>query len=380
MTPLDVAAAARRIHSDLPVIDGHNDLPWALRTEAGGDLDAADPRGPLPRFHTDVPRMLEGGVGGQFWSVYVPADIPEPFAETMAQIDLVEHIAARDARLEMARTASDARRIRSGGRIACLLGAEGGHAIEGSLDKLAALAERGVRYMTLTHSDTLPWADSATDDARHGGLTDFGCDVVRAMNGLGMLVDLSHVSVDTMRAALAVSEAPVIASHSNAAALAPHPRNIPDDVLAEIGRRGGVVMAVFFPGFVVASTARKMVEMFDTWRRVRAEFDGDEKAIADEMDRIESGLAVDRGTVAGVVDHIEHIAAVAGVDAVGLGSDFDGMTLTPDGLEDVSCYPAITEELLRRDWSEADIRKVLGDNTLRVLAAAEAAGAAPPAR
>ncbi len=371
MTPPDLAAAARRIHADLPVVDGHNDLPWALRIRAAGDLDAADPRGPLPDFHTDVPRLLTGGVGAQFWSVYVPADIPNPFAETLAQIDLVQRMAARDDRLVMARTAADVAHIRARGRIACLLGAEGGHSIEGSLEKLATLAGRGVRYMTLTHSDTLPWADSATDDARHGGLTEFGRDVVREMNRLGMLVDLSHVSVGTMRAALEVSAAPVIASHSNAAALAPHPRNIPDDVLAEIGRRGGVVMAVFFPGFVVEATAQTLLEMFDAWRRVRAEKAGDEAAIQDEMDRIESGLAVDRGTVADVVDHIEHIAEVAGVDAVGLGSDFDGMTMTPVGLEDVSCYPAITEELLRRGWGETEIRKVLGENTLRVLASAE---------
>lgn len=373
MTVPDLAATARRIHADLPVVDGHNDLPWALRTKAAGDLDAADPRGPLPEFHTDVPRLVEGGVGAQFWSVYVPADTPSPFAATLSQIDLVERMAGRDARLAMACTAAEVRRVRAEGKIACMLGAEGGHSIEGSLDKLATLAERGVRYMTLTHSDTLPWADSATDDARHGGLTDFGRDVVRAMNRVGMLVDLSHVSVDTMHAALQVSTAPVIASHSNAAALAPHPRNLPDEVLAEIGRRGGVVMAVFFPGFVVAATARTMLEMFDTWRKVRAELAGDEAAIQAEMDRIEAGLAVDRGTVADVVDHIEHIARVAGVDAVGLGSDFDGMTMTPAGLEDVSCYPAITEELLRRGWGEPEIRKVLGENTLRVLEEAERA-------
>ena len=367
-----MSAAARRIHRDLPVIDGHNDLPWAIRTKAAGSLDAANPSGPLPGYHTDVPRLNAGGVGGQFWSVYVPTDIAEPHRETLAQIDLVEAMAAHDEQLVMARTAADVRRIRSEGRIACLLGAEGGHAIEGSIEKLRVLASRGVRYMTLTHSDTIGWADSATDTARHGGLTDFGRDVVSEMNRLGILVDLSHVSVGTMRDALATSNAPVIASHSNAAALAPHPRNIPDDLLAEIGTRGGVVMVVFFPGFVVRSTAEAMVGMFGTWRDIRRRHIGDEAAIAAMMDRIEAGMELDRGTVADVVDHIEHIAEVAGVDAVGLGSDFDGMSMTPDGLEDVSCYPAITSELLRRSWSESDIRKVLGENSLRVLEAAEA--------
>jgi len=375
MHDTDIAAAAARIHADLPVVDGHNDLPWRLRSEASGDLAQTNPAGHLPGFHTDIPRMLRGGVGAQFWSVYVPADIAAPFAETMAQIDLVERMVRSNPRLAMARTAAEALAIRREGKIACLLGAEGGHSIEGSLANLAALAQRGVRYLTLTHSDTLPWADSATDERRHGGLTGFGCDVVREMNRLGMLVDLSHVSVETMCDALAVSTAPMIASHSNAAALAPHPRNIPDDVLAAIGAAGGVVMTVFFPGFVVASTATVMVEMFATWRRVRVDLAGDETAIAAEMARIESGLAIDRGTVAAVVDHIEHIARIAGIEAVGLGSDFDGMTITPVGLEDVSCYPAITEELLRRGWVEPDIRKVLGENTMRVLAAAETVAA-----
>ncbi len=366
-----VAKTVRRIHADLPVVDGHNDLPWRLRTEAAGDLAAADPSGDLPGFHTDVPRLLRGGVGAQFWSVYVPADIESPFETTLSQIDLVEEMTASDDRLAMARTAAEARAARGSGRIASLLGAEGGHSIAGSLDNLRRLAERGVRYMTLTHSDTTAWADSATDEPRHGGLTDFGRDVIREMNRLGMLVDLSHVAATTMREALAVSEAPVIASHSNAAALAPHPRNVPDDVLAEIGARGGVVMAVFFPGFLIPATAAALVDLFTHWRRIRRELAGDEAAIAAEIERVEAGMDLDHGAVGDVVDHIEHIADVAGVDAVGLGSDFDGMTMTPAGLEDVSCYPAITEELLRRSWSEGDVRKVLGENTLRVLEAAE---------
>ena len=370
------AMVARRIHDTLPVVDGHNDLPWALRTGADGDLEAADPSGPLPRLHTDIGRLIEGGVGGQFWSVYVPADHPEPFAATNAQIDLVEEMARRDDRLAMARTADDVRRLRSDGRVASLLGAEGGHSIEGSLANLERLAERGVRYMTLTHSNTTEWADSATDEARHDGLSDFGHEVVGAMNRLGMLIDISHVAATTMRDAIATSVAPVIASHSNAHAVAPHPRNIPDDVLADVGRTGGVVMAVFFPGFLVPATATAMLRLFDTWREVRARLAGDERAITDELARGEAGLDVDPGSSAVVADHIEHIADRAGVDAVGLGSDYDGMTLTPADMPDVTSYPRITEVLLARGWSEGDLRKLLGDNILRVMDAADAVASA----
>jgi membrane dipeptidase len=359
--------AAVRIHADLPVVDGHNDLPWKLQTLAEGDLDRLDPHGDLPGFHTDIPRMLAGGVGAQLWSVYVPADIDQPFTRTIAQIDLVERMVGRDERLALARTGSEARAIRDSGRIASLMGAEGGHSIEGSLDNLHALAARGVRYMTLTHSDTIDWADSATDEARHGGLTAFGRDVVREMNRIGMLVDLSHVSVDTMRDALDTTDAPVIASHSNSYALAPHPRNIPDDVLRAIGDGGGVIMSVFFSGFVVAETARQVTKMFDALRRLRHELAGDEAAIDAEFERLQGEQDLEPGSVADVVDHIEHIAEVAGIDAVGIGSDFDGTFLTPHGLEDVSCYPAITDELLKRGWGEHEIRKVLGENSLRVL-------------
>lgn len=349
---------ALAIHRTLPVVDGHNDLPWKLRTEADGP------------FHTDIDRMLAGGVGAQFWSVYVPSDIEGPFRQTMQQIDLVESMVAGDDRLALARTASEARAIRERGRIASLIGAEGGHCIEGSLGNLATLASRGVRYMTLTHSDTTEWADSATDTALHDGLTSFGREVVREMNRLGMLVDISHVSAATMRDALDESEVPVIASHSNAYTLAPHPRNIPDDVLREIGDRGGVVMVVFYPGFLVAESAVAANQMFDDHRALREQFAGDEKRIAIEWESLESQTELERGSVDDLVDHVEYISGLAGVDAVGLGSDFDGMPLTPVGLEDVSSYPSITDELLRRGWAESDIRKVLGENTLRVLEAA----------
>ena len=362
-----ISDRSREIHTTLPVVDGHNDLPWRLRTTSGGDLEQTDPRNHLDGFHTDTPRLLDGGVGAQLWSVYVPADVQDPFQQTMAQIDLVEAMVDRDDRLVAARSGREARRIRAQGRVASLLGAEGGHSIDNSMENLYTLADRGVRYMTLTHSDTTEWADSATDEPAHGGLAAFGRDVVREMNRLGVLVDISHVSAATMRDALDASSAPVIASHSNAYALAPHPRNIPDDVLREIGDRRGVVMVAFFPGFVVPETAEKMQAMFAEWRRLRERLAGDEAAIAAEIDRRESEMALDLGVASDVVDHIEYIAAIAGVDAVGLGSDFDGMTIAPVGLDDASCYPAITDELLSRGWPEADIRKVLGDNSLRVL-------------
>jgi membrane dipeptidase len=367
----DHIAAARRIHTDLPVVDGHNDLPWAIRSRADSDLERADPSGSLPDYHTDIPRLLQGGVGGQFWSVYVPADSEHPHRMTLEQTDLVKRMVAHDDRLELASTAADVRRIRAEGRIASLMGAEGGHSIENSLDKLRALHDAGVRYMTLTHLDTTDWADSGTDAPRHGGLNDFCRDVVREMNRLGMLVDVSHVSVDTMRDALDTSRAPIIASHSNADALAPHPRNVPDDVLAAIGASGGVVMVAFFSAFVVAETAAILGELYPKWREIRRRYAGDEERIRQEIERTEAGVEWDLGTVSDVVDHIEHVAAVAGVDAVGLGSDFDGCSMIPAGLEDVSRYPAITVELLRRGWTESDIRGVLGNNILRVLEAAE---------
>ncbi|HSM02292.1 MAG TPA: dipeptidase [Acidimicrobiia bacterium] len=366
-------AAAERIHADLPVVDGHNDLPWEIRVRAGGSLDRADPRQRLEGYHTDYPRLLAGGVGGQFWSVFVPAWADGPLAYTHRQIDLVEEMAALAPSLTaMARTANEARTIRASGRVAGLLGAEGGHSIENSLDALSGLHERGVRYLTLTHADTIDWADSATDDPRHGGLTEFGRDVIADMNRLGMLVDVSHVSADAMRQAIEASRAPVIASHSSAFALAPHPRNVPDDVVEMIAAGGGVVMVTFVPAFIVPGTARIALDMFEERRQLRAQFAPDDEEGYSSAARHRFGSQeMDLGTVADVVDHIEHVARVGGVDHVGLGGDFDGVEATPAGLEDVSCYPGITEELLRRGWGEPEIRKVLGDNVLRALEVAE---------
>jgi membrane dipeptidase len=376
----DHLEAARRIHRSLPVFDGHNDLPWAIRLGAEGSLETADPRGPLPDYHTDVPRLLEGGVGAQFWSVFVPVWNATPLRTTIEQIDLVHRMVARCApSLELARTSTDVERIRTEGHVACLLGVEGGHSMEGSLGALRVFARLGVRYMTLTHGANTEWADSATDDAQHGGLTAFGTDVVRAMNDIGMLVDLSHVSVETMWDALAVSAAPVIASHSGAYALAAHPRNVPDDVLSAIAENGGVVMVNFFSGFVIESSAKKVQAIFAEAMQLQDEL-GDDRAVEAAMAEREAADPIERGTVSDVVDHIEHIAEICGIDHVGIGSDFDGVNVLPEGLEDVSCYPAITAELLRRGWQEADIRKVLGDNALRVLAAAEQVAAAASSR
>ena len=366
---------AQRIHARLPVVDGHNDLPWEIRIRAGGSLDRADPAGRLDGYHTDLPRLLAGGVGVQFWSVFVPAWSRSPLRDVLSQIDLVEEMSQHAPELtELAGGAAHAEEIRSGGRVAGFLGAEGGHAIEDSLDGLRLLAERGVRYMTLTHADTLAWADSATDDPRNGGLSPFGVEVVREMNRLGMIVDISHVAATTMRDALEVSSSPVIASHSGAYSLAPHPRNVPDDVLQMVGAAGGVVMVPFVPAFLVAGTARAALDMFAEERRLRSQFDPDDEAgyRAAVRERLE-GLEIERGSVADVADHIEWIAGVAGVDHVGLGSDFDGVDILPEGLEDVSCFPAVTDELLARGWEEPEIRKVLGENTLRVVRTVEAA-------
>jgi len=353
----------------MPVVDGHNDLPWAIRVRAGSDLSVADPSKDLPCYHTDGPRLRVGGVGAQFWSVYVPAWQIDPFDTVVSQIELVERMVHNDpAHLAAVDTAAQAIAVSREGRTASLLGAEGGHAIENDLGKLRTLRSRGVRYMTLTHGDTIEWADSATDERRHGGLTDFGRNVVATMNEIGMVVDISHVSTETMFDALKTTDRPLMASHSGARAVAPHPRNVPDGVLEAVAANGGVVMVNFFPAFVVASSASEMIEMFAEARELRGAFESDD-AFEAEMARRLVERGIDRGTVAHVVDHIEHISDVAGVDHVGLGSDFDGMDTTPVGLEDVSTYPAITAELIERGWSESNIRKVLGENALRVLAA-----------
>jgi len=371
--PAGRLAEARRIHADLPVVDGHNDLPWELWSRAKGDLEAHDPSGRLDGYHTDLARLIEGGVGLQFWSVYVPAHSRSPLAETHRQIGIVEEFTRRSPdQTALAADADAAEAIRASGRIAGMMGAEGGHQIENSLEAIGELHARGVRYITLTHADTTDWADSATDEPRHGGLNDFGEAVIREMNRVGMLVDISHVAATTMRDAIRVSRAPVIASHSSAYALARHPRNVPDDVLEMVRDTGGVVMVTFVPAFIVDSTARMALDMFETDRRLRARFGADqEDAYQAARREYAKGLEFDRGTPADVADHIDYVREVAGVDHIGIGGDYDGVDRLPVGLEDVSCYPALTAELLSRGWVEADIRKVLGENAVRVLRAAE---------
>lgn len=365
---------ARRLHREVPLVDGHNDLPWEIRQNAGGDLRRMDPRGPLPERHTDLPRLEAGGVGAVFWAAYVPVDAIEEHAAAriaLEQIDLIRRMTEAAPELELATTAADVRRIHGEGRIASLIGIEGGHAIENSLGALRAFHDLGVRYLTLTHANTLDWADAATDEPRSGGLSPFGEEVVREMNRLGMLVDLSHVSDETMRDAIRVAEAPVIFSHSSARAVADHPRNVPDDVLRLLPENGGVVMVNFYSGFVDPEGARVMRDMFEVRRELRARFPGDAARADSAYDAWRAANPVPRGTVATVADHVDHVVQVAGIDHVGLGSDYDGVSLLPEGLEDVSTYPALTVELLRRGYSDADVRKILGENVLRVMEEAE---------
>ncbi len=371
---IELTEAALAIHRAAIVIDGHNDLPWVVRTKGQSSFDVLDISRPQPSMHTDIERLRAGGVGAQFWSAFVPAETARTGGaakQTLEQIDLIHRMVARyPETFEFARTAGDIERIRSERKIACLIGVEGGHSIEDSLAVLRMFYELGVRYMTLTHSDTLDWADSATDKEKSGGLSLFGIEVVREMNRLGMLVDISHVSPATMRHVLRVTTAPVIASHSSAFAIAAHPRNVPDDVLELVARNGGVVMVNFFSGFIVPESARVMAEMFDVGRRLREQY-REEKEFREAMRAWHREHPIRAGTVGTLVDHIDHIVKVAGVDHAGLGSDFDGVTTLPDQLHDVSCYPYITQDLVNRGYSSEEIQKILGGNVLRVLRQSE---------
>lgn len=372
--PVVVGDEARRIHAAAPVFDGHNDLPWSMREKAGGSFDRFDIAQPQPALQTDIARLRAGGVGAQFWSAYVPAETgPRGTAlrDTLDQIELIHEMVRRyPDTFEFARTAEDIERIRRSGKIASLIGIEGGHSIQNSLAPLRQLYSLGARYMTLTHADTLDWADAATDKSRHGGLTPFGEEVVREMNRLGMLVDLSHVSPETMHDALRIGRAPVIFSHSSANAVAQHPRNVPDDVLKLLPANGGVAMVNFFSGFVEPESARVMATMFDVMRDLHIEHPV-EKDYRAALDVWKAKHPMRRGTVHDVADHVDHVVKLAGIDHVGVGSDFDGVSMVPEQLDDVSYYPYLTQELLNRGYREADILKVLGGNVLRALAAAE---------
>jgi membrane dipeptidase len=372
--PVELTDEALRIHASAILFDGHNDLPWQIREKADSSFDNLDIAHPQKDLHTDIPRLRRGGVGAQFWSAYVPPETMREGGATrmvLEQIDLIHRMARRyPDTFEIAYSADDVVRIKDAGKIASLIGVEGGHAIENSLGVLRMLYALGVRYMTLTHSETIDWADSATDEPRHDGLSSLGEEVVREMNRLGMLVDISHVSVDTMRDVLRVSRAPVIASHSSAYAIAAHPRNVPDDVLRLMARNGGVVMVNFFSGFIHPEAARRMETVFEIFRELREKYP-DEEDYRVAVRQWRKANPIPRGTVHTVVDHIEHIVNVAGVDHVGLGSDFDGVSQLPEQLEDVSCFPYITQELLNRGYSEDEIHSILGGNVLRALQEAE---------
>ena len=382
---MTTVTTARELLGRHPILDGHNDLPWTLRVADELDVDTTDLAAPVPAIQTDLPRLARGGVGAQFWSVFVPADLDGEVAvtTTLEQIDLVHELIRRypDA-LELALTSADAERIMAAGRVASLIGAEGGHSIGSSLGTLRALYALGVRYMTLTHNRNLPWADSATDEPSAGGLTAFGREVVREMQRLGMLVDLSHVSPDTMRDALDTAEGPVLFSHSSALAICDHPRNVPDEILARLPGNGGTCMVNFVPPFI-SQACRDWAEEF-TEDMKRRGFDlknvpgrGQLKA---ERAAWEAEHPRPPVTLAEVADHVEHVREVAGVDHVGIGGDYDGVDWLPEGLEDVSRYPALIAELLDRGWSEADCGKLASGNVLRTMRDAEAAARAISAR
>jgi membrane dipeptidase len=369
--------AARDLLRRHPIWDGHNDLPWTLRVVDEVDVDTTDLAGPVPAIQTDLPRLARGGVGTQFWSVFVPADLTGETAvtTTLEQIDLVHELIRKySGVLELALTADDVERINGQGKLASMIGAEGGHSIGSSLGTLRALYALGVRYMTLTHNRNLPWADSATDEPAAGGLTGFGREVVREMQRLGMLVDLSHVSPATMRDALDTAEGPVIFSHSSALALCDHPRNVPDEILARLPGNGGTCMVNFVPYFVSQACRDWEREFTDDLKRRGLDV-ASERALGRlraERAAWEEQHPRPVATLAQVADHVEHVREVAGVDHVGIGSDFDGVDTLPEGLEDTSCYPALIAELLGRGWSEADCGKLARGNVLRSLRGAEA--------
>ena len=366
---------ARALLRQSPLIDGHNDYPWAVREKAGRDLARLDISAPQQSIMTDIPRLKTGGIGGQFWSVYVPAELAGEAAvtATLEQVDIVHQMMKRYPRtFELALTAADIERIFKKKKIASLIGMEGGHSIGNSLAALRMFERLGARYMTLTHSKNTAWADSATDVPKVGGLSGFGEEVVREMNRLGMLVDLSHVSADTMEDAMRVSEAPVIFSHSSARALTDVARNVPDNVLQLLRDNGGIVMVTFVPGFLSPAAAAWNSLQAAEQARLTQEFPGEPAAVTNGVARWTSANPRPRATLSEAADHIDHLRKIAGIDHIGLGGDFDGITFVVEGLEDVSTYPALVAELLRRGYKDAEIRKIAGQNILRVMRRAEA--------
>ncbi len=367
----DYRLQAIQILKTVPLVDGHNDIPDAIRGRGG--VDSVDFSATQLGFMTDIPKLRDGHVGAQFWAAYVPVTTmhegEHPAVYALEQIDLVHRLCARYPRdLAMAYTAADVERNFKAGKISCLIGIEGGHAIESSLGALRMFSALGTRYMTLTHWETTDWADAATDTAKHGGLTAFGEQVVLEMNRLGMLVDLSHVSDGTMMDALRVSKAPVMFSHSSARSISNHVRNVPDSILKLVTVNGGIVMVNFNPGFV-SETVRLYEDSIAARTKTLRAAGVDSAALADSAKRWDRNAP--RATLQQVADHIEHVREVAGIDHVGLGSDFDGITSVPAGLENVSKFPDLVAELLRRGWKVEDVKKVVGLNALRVLRDAE---------
>lgn len=376
--PEDPVERAKALHARVPLIDGHNDLPWQIRRKANRDVWSIDINEPQPDFHTDIPRLREGMLGAQFWSVYVPVSMQgkEATRATMEEIDIVYQMIERyPDTFQLATTADEVEAAFAAGKIASMMGIEGGHSIDSSLGALRMFHQLGVRYMTLTHSRNIPWADSATDTVGVDGLTEFGKEVVREMNRLGMLVDLSHVSPATMGDALDVTEAPVIFSHSSAFAMCNHVRNVPDDILVRLAENNGVIMVTFVPGYISEETRLHSVRRNEERERLAAMPGSTDETVAEGIAAWNEANPTPPATLVQVADHIDHIRQVIGVDYIGIGGDYDGISTVIVGLEDVSTYPDLTAELVRRGYSDEDIMKILGRNVLRVMRESEAVAA-----
>jgi membrane dipeptidase len=380
--PVQLTEQALEIHRTALLVDGHNDLPWELRSKDGPGFRNIDLRKPQKQFHTDIERLKRGHVGAQFWSAFVPTSYARKglaIKTTLEQIEVIHELTRRYPDVfEMAYGTEDIQRIRQAGKIACLIGVEGGHSIDNSLEVLRCYYRLGVRYMTLTHSESLDWADSCSDAPKARGLSPFGEQVIQEMNRLGMLVDLSHVSDETMKAALRVTKAPVIFSHSSARGVADHPRNVPDDVLRLVRDNGGIVMVNFYSGFLVPEGARATRRMFEMLRELQKKYPNDEDRVREAYRQWARENDYPAGDIHTIVDHIDHIVRVAGIDHVGLGSDFDGVSKLPTQMHDVSCYPYLTQALIDRGYKREEIQKILGANLMRVFAQAEAVAARWP--